>query len=297
VEHPRAAAIAAAVGQGRVRPPVTPWLDEAPHAPAEVAGVLALQPSGACVFHRTSPLPAAGGCAVHRWRPVSCEHFPQVAVIDPRGVHVTLSHYCPTAAALLFEPGEPAVVAGPPVLADGQRPEGLDARESLPPLRRPGPGRATPQLMSWDEVTAWEHDLVRTVATARQTAAPPEMALFEHARDAVPAGLDWPAAPVALEDVWRTQVADRWVHFAPVVGRYLASKAHASWALYLGAGTDEVVRQVAIARAVLQVESARACVSAHRRLDADTLRHAIRQSDLLLLHHADPGILAGGARI
>lgn len=283
--------------QGQVSPVMTPWLEPAPHAPAGVAGVLALQPSGACVFYRTPPDPAAGGCAVHRWRPVSCEHFPRVSLIDPRGVHVTLSHYCPTAAALLFEAGEPAVVAGPPVLGDGQLPEGLDARESLPPLRPSAPGRATPELMSWDEVTAWEHALVRAVSTASLTRALPDLALFEHARGAVPPGLDWPAAPVALEEVWRTRVSETWVNFAPVVGRYLASKAHASWALYLGAGTAEVHRQVAIARAVLQVEAVRDCAGADRRLDAEALRHAIRQSDLLLLHHADPGILAGGARI
>jgi hypothetical protein len=297
VEHPRATAIAAVVAQGRVRPPVTPWLDQAPHAPAEVAGVLALQPSGACVFHRTPPEAAAGGCAVHRWRPVSCEHFPRVVRIDPRGVHVTLSHYCPTAAAMLFEPGEVAVVPGRSVLEDGRLPEGLDARESLPPIDLSAPHAARPTLMSWEAVTAWEHDLVRRVASAPLSSTPPDLALFARARAAVPPCLDWPDAPRSTEETWRAQVATPWVSFQAVVGRYLASKVHASWALYLGDGTEGVRQHVRLARAVLQVEAVRACASSGRPLDAGLLLQAIRQSDLLLLHHADPGILAGGASI
>ncbi|MEZ5288117.1 MAG: hypothetical protein R2712_25640 [Vicinamibacterales bacterium] len=42
-------------------------------------------------------------------------HFPFVCAIDPRGVHVTLSHYCPTAARMLFdETAAPTVVEGRP---------------------------------------------------------------------------------------------------------------------------------------------------------------------------------------
>lgn len=306
MERPRAATIAAAVEDGRVQRPATTWLTEVPHAPADVAGVLALQPSGACVFHRApvreppgthhAHRREAGGCAVHPWRPVSCEHFPFICRIDARGVRVTLSHFCPTAAALLVEPGAPVVVQGPPVLTDGRLPEGLDARESLPPLRD-APAGVRPSLMAWDEVTAWEDHLVQTVARAPLTSAPPELALFERARAAVPPGFDWPAAPSTCTDDWRAWAADAWPSHAPIVGRYLASKVHASWALYLGDGRDAVLAEVALARTVLQVESARTCAAARRPLDVALLLEAIRQSDRLLLHHADPGILAGGARI
>ena len=102
------------------------WLDE--------GGVLPRNESGACVFHDRH-------CTVYEHRPLSCVHFPYVCMIDPRGVHVTLSHYCPTAAALLFEHEGPIeVVEGPSPVPLLEIPEGLDARESLPPLVPAGAG-------------------------------------------------------------------------------------------------------------------------------------------------------------
>jgi hypothetical protein len=107
---------------------------------------------GACVFHRDR-------CTVYQHRPMSCVHFPYVCLIDPRGVHVTLSHYCPTAASLLFEHRGPiAIVEGPPPIHGLDIPEGLDARESLPPLRGPD------VLMSYDEFSEWEKSELRTLA-------------------------------------------------------------------------------------------------------------------------------------
>ena len=92
-------------------------------------GTLPRDGNGACVFH-------SGGCSIYEHRPLSCVHFPYVCMIDPRGVHVTLSHYCPTAAALLFEHEGPIeVVEGPSPVPLLEIPEGLDARESLPPVR------------------------------------------------------------------------------------------------------------------------------------------------------------------
>jgi hypothetical protein len=108
------------------------------------SGTLPQDETGACVFYN-------GRCTVYEHRPASCVHFPYVCLIDARGVHVTLSHYCPTAASLLFEHRGPiAIVEGPPPIAGLEIPEGLDARESLPPLRGPG------VLMSSDEFSEWE---------------------------------------------------------------------------------------------------------------------------------------------
>ena len=50
--------------------------------------------------------PASGRCRMHATLghdalPLACRQFPRVTVEDPRGVSVTLSHYCPTAAGLL----------------------------------------------------------------------------------------------------------------------------------------------------------------------------------------------------
>ena len=119
------------------------WLDE--------GGVLPRDEHGACVFHN-------GRCTVYEHRPLSCVHFPYVCLIDARGVHVTLSHYCPTAASLLFEHEGPIeIVEGPSPVPALEIPEGLDARESLPPLREPN------RLMSFDEFSNWERDELRTL--------------------------------------------------------------------------------------------------------------------------------------
>jgi len=125
------------------------WLDE--------GGILPRDEHGVCVFHD-------GQCTVYEHRPLSCVHFPYVCMIDPRGVHVTLSHYCPTAAALLFDHEGPIeVVEGPSPVPLLEIPEGLDAQESLPPLVPAAAGRQ-PRLMSWDEFAQWERQELQTLA-------------------------------------------------------------------------------------------------------------------------------------
>ena len=110
---------------------------------------------GACVFHQDR-------CTVYEHRPLSCVHFPYVCMIDPRGVHVTLSHYCPTAAGLLFEHDGPIeVVEGPSPVPLLDIPEGLDARESLPPVDTRS---VKPRLLSWEEFSQWERTELRTLA-------------------------------------------------------------------------------------------------------------------------------------
>ena len=119
-------------------------------------GVLPTTNAGACVFHDH-------GCTVYEHRPLSCVHFPYVCMIDPRGVHVTLSHYCPTAATLLFDhSGAIEVVEGPSPVPILDIPEGLDARESLPPIV-PGSESIRPRLMSWEQFSQWERDEMRTL--------------------------------------------------------------------------------------------------------------------------------------
>lgn len=94
-------------------------------------------------------------CAVHRnfgepALPSACRHFPRVTVLDPTRVAISLSHYCPSAVALLFDREaawgiRDAVTAFPkkasttaPAGGDiGLGYEGLDARRGDPPLLRP----------------------------------------------------------------------------------------------------------------------------------------------------------------
>lgn len=304
-----------ALESGSVAVDPVAWLARDPLAPSDVAGVLALQTSGACVFHQPRLRGDAirGGCGIHAMRPASCEHFPFVCVADPRGVHVTLSHYCPTAADLLFTETAPvAVVPGPAVVGEGRCPEGLDAREALPPVdalarrggmpaahgsgrpgagarHRGGPRGPAPRLMDWDDVTRWEHAFVTALADDRRVPDTPDLQLFSDAVAAVPPALTWPPPVDDTQRAWHDRIAPAWSRWTGVVGRYLAAKAHASWAMCLGQGPADVERAVAVARVVVQVEVVRECADVGTPLDRERLKAAIRRADLLLVHHADPG--------
>ena len=83
-------------------------------------------------------------CSIHRARgpqalPLTCRMFPRVVLHDARGTFVSLSHFCPTAAALLFDAdGDGSIVGAPPALAGIGELDGLDARGEWPPLLRAG---------------------------------------------------------------------------------------------------------------------------------------------------------------
>ena len=133
IEGHRVASVEQAIAVGIVTPAASPWLHADPAVPDDAAGVLAMQVDGHCVWHQPASAPLSApsrGCAIHSARPLSCVHFPYVCLIDVRGVHVTLSHYCPTAASLLFDYQGPAdIVEGPSPIEGLEVPEGLDARD------------------------------------------------------------------------------------------------------------------------------------------------------------------------
>jgi Fe-S-cluster containining protein len=258
-----------------------PWLVAAGDAPDDVAGMLAVRDNGHCVFFEAGER----GCSIHSVKPAGCVHFPYVCLIDQRGVHVTLSHYCPTAAALLFEHNDPIAIVDGPSPVSGDSIEGLDARDSLPPLARDASGR----LMSFDELTAWQRDQV--VNAKIDDFQSDDVALFDRARAAVPVPWTWPEAPSRVEGMWWSLVAPKWHFFNDALTRYAAAKAYASWSLYMGEGVDAAIATARIAAAVLRIEAARQCGWSGRELDRELLTEAIRQSDLLLVHYADPGEL------
>jgi hypothetical protein len=183
-------AIDGAISSGRLRTidDEPEWLADSTPAPAGMAGTLR-QIAGGCVFHTPASGPAGEGsgrrctCAVHTAighaaLPASCQHFPRVCLIDDRGVRVSLSHYCPTAAAMIVDHGRPVtIVDGPPAVPGRATPEGLDVRGQLPP-------RLTDRvLIDLDGLTAWE---ARVVAVLAGTAASgsPERAIAQIAADA-----------------------------------------------------------------------------------------------------------------
>jgi Fe-S-cluster containining protein len=156
--------------------------------PHDARVVLRTDHAGRCVFFDPSREPS-GLCTVHGdlgedALPSSCRHFPRVVTLTPLGVSVTLSHYCPTAVGMLFDPviprdsGSPgpegsarpllSIVENPPAFPAGWPYEGLDARESLPPLLRPG------VLMDWPSLERWERFAVSVLAEEERS---PEAAL------------------------------------------------------------------------------------------------------------------------
>ncbi|MBY0493077.1 MAG: YkgJ family cysteine cluster protein [Cyanobacteria bacterium] len=283
VERARVAAIDDRIAANVIPLQVEPWLTTGANLPEDVEGTLALGDNGHCVFFEAG----RPGCAIHDAKPASCAHFPFVCLIDQRGIHVTLSHFCPTSTSLLFEHTGPIeVVEGPSPLPDLEMLEGLDARDALPPVM-PGAGE---RLMSFDELDAWQHDRIAHASIGELQAD--DIAAFNRARAAVPSPLSWPAAPDQLESIWFAQVAPAWRDFEEVLTRYAAAKAFASWSLYLGGGIDAAERTARIAHAVVRVECARQCRAAGRPLDRELLMNAIEQSDLLLVHYADPEALA-----
>ena len=163
-------AIDAAVTAGRV-PTVdgsVVWLRETPEAPEGMAGTFRLA-DGACVFHVAREAAGHGAaaarhCAVHATLghealPSSCQYFPRVCLVDTRGVRVALSHFCPTAAAMLVDATRPVtIVRGPEAVPGVGVPEGLDARDVLPP------SLSDRVLMDLDALTAWEAHVVNALA-------------------------------------------------------------------------------------------------------------------------------------
>jgi Fe-S-cluster containining protein len=308
----------------------SPFITE-PDLPDEAAAILSRTPGGDCVFfHRSSGL-----CVVHRdlgesALPATCRHFPRIAVRDRRGTFITLSHYCPTAAAMLFREDVPLAVVESPLAFPEADYEGLTVDpEAWPPLLRPR------MLMDLEGYTAWECHMVRrcadegrspesVVATlARDATAirawkpgaisltdaiadlPGEwvearphhtlgesLVLFGEAMKAVPSDLRPEPEEDGLDAVFESHVRPAWEQWRRPIRQFVAAKAFASWTAYQGRGLLSVVRGLEAALAILRVEAARQCRDGNRALDRDVLLQSFRAVDFVLNHLATGDELA-----
>lgn len=181
----------------------------------------------------------------------------------------------------------------------GEESDGSAPEESLARLRvdaeqvaswTPGDGALIDRVGSRESGVGSRRAAVGSAAAA----APVESArvLFDLVRRTVPSALAWAEAPPHVDDEWRVRVEPAWIDWAPVVRRYLAAHAFASWIAYQGRGIVSIVHSLDAALAVLKVELVRVCQSRDATLDRATLHHSIRQADLLLRHHADREALA-----
>lgn len=278
--------------------------------------VLGRTTAGACLFWTRD------ACSIHRELghaalPLACRQFPRVVLRDDRGTFVTLSHFCPTAAALLVREPLPASIERDAPPYAGAELEGLDATGQLPPLLRPD------ALMSLDAVTTWEHWVVERLTDERTTleealcavvaaterarawsprgpgieahfadivARPPGgSALGPFADDLVPELVDAALGAVPHEHrlEWPESIGPPVPlgDGAPVLRRYLAARAFGSWALYQGKGLRTWTRALAAAAALARTGAAR---SARRRSGAPEIVDGVGAADLVLLHLADP---------
>ena len=293
--------------------------------------MLARTRRGDCVFfERSSHL-----CVVHQELgetalPATCRHFPRVALHDARGTFVSLSHFCPTAASMLFRDVPLEIVEGPAAFPPADY-EGLVVRtDDLPPLLTPT------MLMDPEGYSAWERHMVGRCAAD----VSPEGVIATLTRDArelrtwtpgsLPLGdavgrvrgevvdaepLDTLTSSLALrggviaavpddlrpepderglEDAYTRYVRPQWPAFRAPVNRYLAAKAFASWTAYQGRGIATIVRGLETALALVRVEAARECRNGAGALDADLLLAAFRSADFALNHLAIGEDLAAG---
>ena len=287
--------------------------------PEGAAAMLATRGDGACVFHDNSR------CAIHRELghealPIACQQFPRIALHDPRGTFVTLSHFCPTAARLLVTGRCVEVVPAPASLVALQALEGLDALRALPPLLTPT------VLTDLDGYAEWERQCLRILAleslssecaldtieaaTRRMIGWRPEWGplgttvqhafssepsdrVWTHTEDeqrfrlacaAVPRGLGRPSLP---ESSGHRQLPVWWPELAGAARRFVAAHLFGNWVAYHGRTLITLVTALKICLSVLRIEAIRSD-DAHADQPVEMrFIEAVRRSDLLLVHLLD----------
>ena len=239
---------------------------------------------GRCSFLEDEE-PGVHACAIHRAGghaalPLTCRMFPRIVLHDPRGTFVSLSHFCPTAAGLLFDAtGEVTIVDAPPNLAGSEMLDGLDARDVWPPLLRPG------VMVDLDSYDLWEQSAVSLLTRDR---VPPQRALdaLESATQRIVA---WqPESETPLHDAVSEAFAQAMpapsgvARFEPAVNRWLAARLFGSWIAYQGNGLRTIVHYLRACLDTYNVEVAR---------DGDAME-AIRRADHLIVHESSSQQLA-----
>lgn len=277
-------------------------------------------PDGSCWFRDKQER----RCAIHREfgepsLPSACRQFPRVCVLEPAQVSVSLSHYCPTAAALLFLDSVTFGLVDNPASFPGDWPfEGLDARDACSPFLRPG------VLLGFDGLRAFEDCAVSALsegdawsALSRVEAAIDRIRLWTPAAGplvpeirrcfamapplpdegpkrpdpratllaAVPSGgIHDPNLPCfqARKPAFSTRIDC-------ALRRYLGARLIAGWVVFQGEGLRTTARYLRLCLdAVLLFEAARP----GDEPELERWRESIRSADLWLLHYCDPELLA-----
>ncbi len=275
--------------------------------------------SGVCWFRD----PERQDCAIHREfgeasLASACRQFPRVVVLEPSQISVSLSHYCPTAAALLFrESADFTLVESPKAFPVTWPFEGLDAGDSYSPLLRPG------VLLGFDGLRRLETeavallsepefgtsilrldaalDRIREWTPARGTVPEFVACCFREClqrplpqfepgdprpmlQGSVPAGMKAPDLPEFAP--W-TSVVSPEVDLA--IRRYLAARLIAGWILFQA---NDLVATARYLRLCLDTVHLFVPARDPSEGESDRWLQAIRSADLWILHLCDPERLA-----
>lgn len=273
-----------------------------------------------CVIHRDAGVEAL---------PSACRHFPRQVLHDARGTLISLSHFCPTGAAMLLTPLPLATVLAQPPLCLTSPMEGLDASDALPPLLRPG------LLCDIDGYDAWERagidtfartdlasdacidvvaaatevihhwrpgdgPLLERVSVAFSRAHPGEGADCDsHARAIetvarLTAGRVGNAlAPVeSFDEKWQRHVGAQFEQFDHGMRNYLAARLFANWIAYQGRGLRTIVEWLRTCASVVRHQLLQRVLDTGSPPAIDDFIEAVRSADLLLLHVVDSAAFA-----
>jgi len=234
----------------------------------------------------------------------------------PQSVSVSLSHYCPTAAAMLFrEDAAFELIEGPAAFPEDWPFEGLDARNSYSPLLRPGVLLGFDGLEAFEEAsisTLSEPDALRgldrlaaAVETARQwtPASGPLIDLihgaFKEAAGSPDRGAEDPTEllqaslargtpPPPTLPRFRNSTLEILPFTDLALRRYLAARLIASWIMFQGSDLRSVTRYLGLC-----LDAAALFAGGSNLVDErGRWTEGFRMADLWLLHHCDPDRLA-----
>jgi len=308
--------IVEAVHSGRVVPlrsTPEPFLRTTSSAPT-----VARTRTGECGFHnhQRCSLQDAGSEPL---LPSACRHFPRIFLRDGRGCFLTLSHFCPTAASLLLGVAPVHVVDATRPLALDEPVEGLDARDALPPLVRPG------MLTDLEGYEAWEQAVIRVLLEAPD--AESALARVEGATEVVrqwspaggrlagavadaflvgsppagPAPLSRPFTivreltgphpllhvPARFDQQWASLRSAAAGVLREPVARYLAASAFGNWIAYRAQGLRSIAAWLRATHDVLRVQLVNHLGQARGRAETPALIESFRAADYIMVHTVD----------
>ncbi len=290
--------------------------------------------NGHCVFFEQD---AGRLCVIHKEAgsdalPSACRHFPRTFLRDRRGTFVSLSHFCPTAASLLARSLPLHIVEALPPLMLDEPIEGLDARDALPPLLRPGVlcdlegyaaweraaiGVFARSDVTWRQALEWIASATERVRDWRPGTGP----LVDHVLVAFAAPGAGRAPSLAdhrlLEVIWRLaqrggsngrraidgfeersdeRVGLAFERYDAAMKNFLAARLFANWIAYQGRGLRSIVHWIRAAAALVRHHALRRTLDSGRATTAEDFTEAIRMTDLLLLHGIDTQNFADAVR-